>query len=586
MSRGTAFLPLLAVLLSAQTSVIRVNTRLVEISVVVTDQNGRPVEGLDKSDFAVFDRNKEQNIAVFSFQSTRAPEKPANPLAEGMYTNRPEKRAESPGTATVVLLDAVNTRIEDQAYAKQQFIKFLGQIRAEDRVAVYALGTRLRVLHDFTGNSRALVNSVARYRGEAVAQTSDAEPDPANTGDSDLDTWLNNKNALLADNAIQSRVDATVAAMEAIANHIGRLPGRKNLVWITGSFPFAIGQHATESVTNWNDLPDPTKSASPASGRAGAASKSSPAGSTDKDSSTESEYGIDRNTLPGNAQPAREVFKAFDLELARATRALNNANIAVYPVDARGLLDMPRMMTAQSPGIVKPSRLGSQAMPPIFMAPAGINVMQVTAENTGGRAYYNTNDIQHAIRDAIDDSVASYTLGFYADTNTLDSQFHKLKVTVNRKHDSTRYRRGYIAAPERVPDGDHRELLISDAVWSPLDSSAISLDGWVEKLAEPKPNAMRVTVSVDPADLFFAEHDGVHTVSVRFAFALLASDGRSLDVIHQTKTMDLDLSKFQELSKKFVVSKTIDINPAVTQVKVILLDQATSRLGSLTMPVK
>jgi VWFA-related protein len=233
MAHRHIFLPALALLLAAQEPVIRVDTRLVELSVIVRDQNNRPVEGLTKADFTVLDRNKEQKIALFSAASVHKPAKPAAPLPPGIYTNRPDQRAESPIAVTVVLLDAVNTRIEDQAYAKRQFIKFLGQIRPDDRVAVYALGNGLRVLQDFTSDSKALVNSLAGYRGEVAANPDESEPDPANTGDADMDKWLNNKNALLADNAIQNRVTTTVAAMETIANHIGRVPGRKNLVWIT-----------------------------------------------------------------------------------------------------------------------------------------------------------------------------------------------------------------------------------------------------------------------------------------------------------------------------------------------------------------
>ncbi len=583
MARRYVFLPAIALLLAAQEPVIRVDTRLVELNVIVRDQNNRPVAGLTKADFTVLDRNKEQKIALFSAGSVHKLEKPAAPLPAGIYTNRPEQRAESPIAVTVVLLDAVNTRFEDQAYAKQQFIKFLRQIRPEDRVAVYALGNRLRVLQDFTSDSKALLNSLARYRGEVATNPDDAEPDPANTGDADMDKWLNNKNALIADNAIQSRVTATVAAMEAIANHIGRLPGRKNLVWITGSFPFAVGQHATESITNWNDLADPTTGASTAPG---GASRTSSKGASTSLAPAYGQYGIDNNTLPGNAQPWREDFKPFEADLARATRALNDANIAVYPVDARGLLAVPKIMTAQSTGIIKPSKPGSQAMPIISMTPAGMNTMQVMAENTGGRAFYNTNDIQHAIRDAIDDSEATYTLAFYADRNTLDSQFHKLKVLVNRKHVEVRYRKGYMASPAGPPSGDEREAVIKDAIWSPLDSVGISLAGRVEKVQQPKPNGLRVTVSVEPSDLMFSEHDAQHTVSLEFTFALLASDGRTLDTVHQLKNMDLDQKQFQELSKTFVVSKTLEPNAAVAVIKVILLDRGSGRLGSLTLPVQ
>lgn len=67
---------------------------------------------------------------------------------------------------------------------------------------------------------------------------------------------------------------------------------------------------------------------------------------------------------------------------------------------------------------------------------------------------------------------------------------------------------------------------------------------------------------------------------------LLAADGRNLDPIHQVKTMELDQKQFEELSKRFVVSKTLEPNPAITQIKVVLFDRESGRLGSLTLPVK
>jgi VWFA-related protein len=588
MARKLFLLLPIALLLAAQTPVIRVDTRLVEINVVIRDQSDRPVEGLTKDDFTVFDRNQKQKIALFSVSSVHKPAKPATaPLPPGIYTNRPEQRAESPTTVTVVLLDSVNTHIEDQAYAKAQFVKFLSQIQPGDRVAVYALGNRLRILQDFTGDSKALLNSIARYRGEALQYVDDSEPDPADTRDDpgsqyNMDKWLNDKMAILADNAIQNRVRATVGAMEAIANHIGHLPGRKNLVWITGSFPFTVGQKSVETTTNWNDLPDPTQGA--AKGTGGSTRTSTGASAN---ASTEQSYGFDNGSLPGNSQPGREVFAGFDADIARATRALNDADIAVYPVDARGLITVPKVMTAQTNGLIKPGKIG--ALPLASLIPMGMDTMRVMADNTGGRPYYNTNDIQHAIRDALDDSEVTYTLGFYADSSTLDAQFHKLKVVVDRKdrkHLDVRYRKGYMANPAGAPDLDEREAVIKDALWSPLDSAGVSLAGRVQKVQEPKPNGLRVTVSVEPSDLVFTEHDAVHTVSVEFAFALLAADGRNLDTIHQVKTMDLDQKQYQELSKTFVISKTLEPNPAIAQIRLILLDRSSGRLGSLTLPVK
>ncbi len=584
MARKLPLLFPIALLLAAQTPVIRVDTRLVELNVIVRDQNNRPVEGLTKADFTVYDQNKEQKIALFSVNSVHKLAKPSAPLPAGVYSNRPEQRVESPTTITVVLLDAVNTHIEDQGYAKEQFIRFLSQIRPEDRVAVYALGNQLRILQDFTGDSKALLNSIARFRGEALQYIDDSEPDPADTRDDpngqyNMDKWLNDKMAILADHAIQNRVRATVSALEAIANHIGHLPGRKNLVWITGSFPFTVGQKSVETTTNWNDVPDPTENGPKQVGGASKNSKGASSGQT-----PEQQYGMSNSTLPGNTQPGREAFAGFDMDIARATKALNEADIAVYPVDARGLITVPKIMTAQTNGLVKPSQAGG--LPMVSLIPMGMDTMTVMAESTGGRAFYNTNDLQHAIRDAVDDSEVTYTLGFYADSSTLDAKFHKLKVAVDRKHVDVRYRKGYIANPAGAPAADEREAVIKDALWSPLDSSGVSLAGRVERVQQPKPNGLRVTVSVEPSDLVFLEHVAAHTVSLDFTFALLASDGRNLDTIHQVRTMELDQKQYQELSKKFVVSKTLEPNPAVSRIRVVLFDRESGRLGSLTIPVK
>jgi VWFA-related protein len=567
---------LVAFALMAQT-VIRVDTRLVEVNVIVRDSNNKAVEGLTKDDFTLFDRNKEQKIAMFSVGSVHKLEKPAAPLAPGVYTNRPEQRSESPTTVTVILLDAVNTQIQDQGYAKQQFIKFLSQIRPEDRVAVYALGNKLRVLQDFTSDPKALLNSLARFRGDPLLYVNDTEPDAAASGEETMDKWLNDKNALLADNAIEKRVAATVGAMEAIANHVGRLPGRKNLIWITGSFPFAVGQQSTEAGPDWNGTPDAQLS------RVMGVAKQPQA---DAGGDAYAQAGISKDSLPGNTRPDRTNFAAFDADIRRATKALNNSNIAVYPVDARGLIAAPRSMTAQSPTPLKTSKGTSQPISLLMLSPSGMNTMQVMAENTGGRAFYNTNDIQHAIRDAMDDSEVTYTLGFYADAKTLDAQFHKLRVAVNRKHVEVRYRKGYMATSASAPGGEERDALIGDALWSPLDGGGVSLTGSIEKVQEPKPNGLRLTVSVDPSDLLFADNGDKRKVSVEFAFALLALDGRNLETIHQTKTMDLDPAQYQEFSKRFVVNKTLEPNATVASVRVVVFDRGSGRMGSLTIPVK
>ena len=158
-----------AALLNAQEP-IRVTTRLVEINVVVRARSG-PVRGLTRDDFAVFDRGKPRPIVSFSEHSleSRSPAS-AGPLPAGAYTNRRESPGGSPTTATIVLLDGLNTLLRDQIWVKKQFVTFLSQAQPDDRIAVYSLGRNLRVLNDYTSDARRLLDSetaVSRGRRRA-----------------------------------------------------------------------------------------------------------------------------------------------------------------------------------------------------------------------------------------------------------------------------------------------------------------------------------------------------------------------------------------------------------------------------------
>src|SRR5260370_14438383 len=132
----------LAVALLAQENqpVLRVTTRLVQVNVVVHDKRGEPVAGLTKTDFTLYEKGKERKIAFFSVLQGNKPLKlPGGAqLPANIFSNR-VKRGESPTSATVILLDALNTKFEDQAYAKAELIKFLKKVQPEDRVAIYLL---------------------------------------------------------------------------------------------------------------------------------------------------------------------------------------------------------------------------------------------------------------------------------------------------------------------------------------------------------------------------------------------------------------------------------------------------------------
>lgn len=146
----------------AQQPVIRSSARLVQVSVFVQDAKGKPIAGLKKEDFTVLDQGKPQKIAVFSVEAA-IPVKLNRLLPKFVFTNRFDLRGQATDSVTVVLFDALNTSGNDQIYVRNQVLRFLQTLKPEDHVAIYALTTELRVLHEFTQDTSALVNAVKHF---------------------------------------------------------------------------------------------------------------------------------------------------------------------------------------------------------------------------------------------------------------------------------------------------------------------------------------------------------------------------------------------------------------------------------------
>jgi len=101
-----------------------------------------------------------------------------------------------------------------------------------------------------------------------------------------------------------------------------------------------------------------------------------------------------RKTAPGK----RDAWP----EVERAARALNRSNLAIYPVDARGLM-------------VGQQYVGSMMKPELRNPDTSeFATMQMLAERTGGRAFFNNNDLAAALHQAADDARVTYVLGYYA----------------------------------------------------------------------------------------------------------------------------------------------------------------------------
>jgi VWFA-related protein len=440
-----------------------------------------------------------------------------------------------PTAVTVVLLDGLNTQFLDMAYARNQVIKFLEQLQPQDRVALYTLTDQLRVLHDFTSDATSLLRAVQRYKGHYSSELAASEDiDTSDTGNQLLDDFLNAASQRMADFYTVNRVQRTAAAIEEIANHLAALPGRKNLVWVSGAFPFYIG--------------------------------------------------LDLDPTPANATAER---RTFSYEVERAVRALNNANLAIYPVDARGLIGPAFANPNLSP--TRGGMPGRGGVPrTITLSPnrANFDTMNILADRTGGRAYYNTNDIRGSIRRAIDDSRVTYVLGYYPTHQDWDGKFREIKVKVNRPGLELRSRRGYFAFPEKKLDPRQVQAVLREAVSSPLDATDLGLTVRVTPVEIPGMRQVKTEFNVAQRDLTLNADGNRWVGAIDVLFVQFSPQGKALKSDLKTIGMNLTQAKYNQVKQVGAIF-TIDepIVDGAGQLRVVVRDTTSGSLGSVSVPL-
>jgi VWFA-related protein len=502
---------------------IRVTTRLVQLNVIALDKSGNPITDLKKEDFSLKDEGKDQDIAAFSLES-RAVKKTAlltPPPGQRVFANRP--KVEVTGL-TVMLFDGLNTKTEDQIRAKQQLIAALSQLGPQERVSLYALGTDLRLLHDFTTDTSSLLKILQKHGARINLEVGDANPDASDTGDDQFDQFVDAANQAYSDYVNVNRAQATLAALEAIAKRVGPIPGRKNLVWISGGFPFSIG--------------------------------------------------FDAPMKPGDTRDRR----SFSDEAEKAAKVLNDAQLAVYPVDARGL--RTGGLAASSPARANPRNPGANNG---SIGPdREYDTMETMAERTGGKAFHNSNDLTRAMLLAVNDAHVTYSLGFYPKNAVWDGKFHKLKLKVDRPGVQVRYRAGYFAferqseAPAPVPQ------TLDEAMVAPSMITGLALT--MGLAAET--GGYTGTVAVDPRDLKLTQKDGKWTGSLDVQVV----QGRAADRKPGIKTTHLELNlseaTYQEaMQRGFQIQTRMQMQPGMDEVRIGVRDANSGAIGTLYLTV-
>jgi VWFA-related protein len=403
-----------------QPPVYKANARAVMVDVVVTKGNDEPVLALHKQDFQIMEDGKPQTIDFFEAHSARTLPPGALPslpkMPPNVYTNVPVVPPSD--SVNVLLLDSLNTPKQDQSYVHHQILEFLKGMQPGVRVAIFTLGSKLRFVQGFTSDTSTLV---AALNDKKTGVTPEKDPASRSREDNQADSDLIATKVMMmnghmtggvesvaatlrdfADFQYGDRAAMTLEALDYLARYLGGVPGRKNLLWFSSSFPVTI-------------FPSPAQ------------------------------------------RQAASEMRIYASTVKKTADLLTVSKVAVYPIGAEGMM-AEHILEANEAGPTDTETAGStnvgggraaNVMAPYIAGNAArsdkIAAMEQLAKDTGGKAFYNTNDLNGAMNHAINDGAHYYTLAYTPTNKKLDGGYRRIEIKLTQGRYKLAYRRGYNA---------------------------------------------------------------------------------------------------------------------------------------------
>jgi VWFA-related protein len=553
------------------TTVFRANVRRVVVDVVVTDSKGQTVSGLTKTDFSVAEDGKRQQILSFDangfgqamdYVPPKLPPEPPNTFVNLPTT--PER-----GPLYVLLLDLVNMDnpyLQDspndfsiQMYARQGLVKFIKDKPEGSRFAVFVWSNGLHLVQGFTSDKAQLLAAVDPNVAKPVIP----------------------KVFMLGLNYGKDSTVETLRVLGYIAEYLDGLPGRKNLIWFSGTFPLSL-------FPNQDDAP----------------------------------------------AYAQKVKKTLDL--------MAQDQIAIYPVDGTGVtIGDPRAPTGatgggggmtsdgRDKGIGGGSRAAAAASGGTdggqgysLIAESNMTADEI-AHDTGGQAYHGRNDIAGALTDATENGESYYTLSYSPSNQNYDGNPRRIRVDLARKGYTLSYRRAYfggdteapIRAPKSAPDATPPPRKLGDTLYANMEHGApiahqlifgahlrtigAAAMGTPEQMADlaTQPAYFKVRHNSKPAkplppvklqryaiDYTVMAHqlqvDG-EPLNLELAVAAYDADGKMLNALVNNGASGTNTTSSQPTPKSYRAEQQLDVPVDAAWIRVAVRDANTDRIGAM-----
>jgi VWFA-related protein len=521
--------------------VVKISTNLIQIDVTVTDKSGKIVRDLKPEEIEIYQNGKKQNVTNFSFISNvrdmTAVDKSRDKTPKPALPPTPVKPEQVRRTIALVV-DDLSMSFESIYYARRALTKFVNeQMQDGDLVAIIRTGSGIGALQQFTTDKRQLMAAIEKVRwnpmgtGQIGAFAQLEAPMPGadqNQSAGDATTEDLDKERESARTAIFAT--GTLGAINYVVRGMSELPGRKSIMLVSDGFPL---------------------------------------------------FEEDRNGF-------RESGRVLE-SLRRLVDAANRAAVVIYTLDARGLV-YTGLTAADNTSGRTPDQI-EQAMgdrrSQLFDTQAGL---QYLAQQTGGTAYINNNDLSGGIRKILDDQ-SYYLVGFSPDEETFDPKlvrFNRLQVKVTRPGLKVRYRSGFFGITDEKlatgAQGPTGRAKLFHALSSPFAVEQVPLRmNAIFNVDDTGTPFVRSLLHIDLNGIKFDElPNGSRTATIEILVVAFGDNGTVVDQSGKTYTLTFDKLKYEKYLKEGLVHIfTFPVKKAgAFQMRVAIRDTATDRVGS------
>jgi VWFA-related protein len=362
------------------------------------------------------------------------------------------------------------------------------------------------------------------------------------------------------------RVKMTVDALAAIGQQLSGYPGRKKLIWVSGGFPVALASPVDEA-----DAETPT---------------------------TTKDMGItltDRMLVPQGGPPSQ---RSYADKVEQVVSLLRKSQVALYAIDPAGLTgsqaDMRSMARGRNGRQLIGGALGEEAQRQANLVAESHATAKQLADGTGGLYFYNSNDLDGALKKSVDDASSYYALSYYPGDKEWDGKFRKIEIKVDRPGVELRYRKGYFASAEHADKTMAGKATISRevnlAMMTALTATSVTLYGSAQPPEQSKsasgPEVQReVRFLVEPNDIMFPRaQDGRVHCNVEFVVGVFISD-KLKHAVDKHMECNLKAAEFESiLHEGLIFGVQVPEPEGKLRIRMIVRDNLTGKIGSLDLP--